>query len=297
MGRRSTWSARTRHQDEPAGDCNMANEIGKLGIFRPWMWLSPELAAEVEKLGYGTIWLGGGAPDGKLDNVEKLLDATDRIVVATGIVDMWKYDAATIAASYHRLSAKHPGRFLLGLGVGHPEVTQEYMKPTDKIAEYLGQLDRADVPVEDRALAALGPKVLKLAAEHTAGAIPYLTTVAHTHDARQVLGGVPFLAPEHKVILDTDADRARSLARETLQFYLTLSNFISSFRRLGFTDEDFANGGSNRLIDSMVAWGDAESITAGLAEYLDAGADHVAVQALGEDPLPALRAVAELLLA
>ncbi|HKS45586.1 MAG TPA: LLM class F420-dependent oxidoreductase [Amycolatopsis sp.] len=274
----------------------MANELGKLGIWRAVWELNPELAVEVEKLGYGAIWIGG-SPDGRLDLVDNVLDATERVVVATGIVNMWKDGAATVGASYHRIVAKHPGRFLLGVGIGHPEATQEYKKPYEKIVEYLDQLDEAGVPVRDRALAALGPKVLKLAAERTAGAHPYLTTPEHTREARQVLGDGVLLAPEHKVVLDTDTERARAIGRAAVENpYLHLTNYTSNFRRLGFTEDDIANGGSDRLIDSVVAWGTAESIAARLTEHLDAGADHVCVQALGDDPLPAYRAIAEVLL-
>ncbi|GLY67352.1 LLM class F420-dependent oxidoreductase [Amycolatopsis taiwanensis] len=272
----------------------MANALGKLGIWSGTV--SPELAVEVEKLGYGAVWVGS-SPGGNLNVIENLLDATERVVVATGIVNVWKDDAATVSASYHRIVARHPGRFLLGVGIGHPEAAKEYRKPYDKIVEYLDQLDEAGVPVADRALAALGPKMLKLAGERTAGAHPYLTTPEHTRRARELLGDGPLLAPEHKVVLDTDPARARALGRETIKFpYLKLSNYVSNWRRLGFTDEDFAGDGSDRLIDSMVAWGTPESIAARLNEHLEAGADHVCVQALGDDPLAAYRAVASVLL-
>lgn len=272
----------------------MANALGKLGIWG--RTVSTKLAVEVEKLGYGAIWIGG-SPPGDLEVVENLLDATERIVLATGIVNVWKDDAATVGASYHRIVARHPGRFLLGIGIGHPEATKEYQKPYDKIVEYLDQLDEAGVPVADRALAALGPKMLKLSGERTAGAHPYLTTPEHTREAREVLGAGPLLAPEHKVVLDTDPARARALGREMVKFpYLKLTNYRSNWRRLGFTEEDFANDGSDRLIDAMVAWGNPESIAARVNEHLEAGADHVCIQGLGDDPLAAYRAVAGVLL-
>src|SRR5205823_3022013 len=159
----------------------MANALGKYGIWQHGGILSAEFAREVEELGYGAIWIGG-SPDGKLDIVDTILDATEHIVVATGIVNIWKDDAATVGASYHRIVARHPGRFLLGVGIGHREATTDYQKPYDKIVEYLDQLDVAGVPAEDRVLAALGPKVLKLSAERTAGAHPYLTTPEHTRE-------------------------------------------------------------------------------------------------------------------
>lgn len=284
------------NQGLPQVETGVVNALGKLGIWRRAGGLDPELAIEVEKLGYGAIWIGA-SPDGRLDIVDRLLDATERIVVATGIVNMWQDDAATVGAAYHRIVDRHPGRFLLGIGIGHPEDVQRYQKPYDKIVEYLGELDQAGVPVEDRALAALGPKVLRVAAERTAGAHPYLTTPEHTREARKVLGDGSLLVPEQKVLLDTDPERARTVGRSWVENpYLHLSNYLGSLRRLGFTDEDFADGGSVRLIDSLVAWGTAESVAARLTEHLEAGADHVTIQALDEDPLPAYRAVAEVLL-
>jgi probable F420-dependent oxidoreductase len=273
---------------------NMAIELGRLGVWRRADF-SPELAVEVERLGYGAIWIGG-SPGGDLEIVEQLLDATERITLATGIVNMWKDDAAPIAAAYHRITAKHPDRFLLGVGIGHPEATQEYRKPYDTIVRYLDDLDAAGVPVAGRALAALGPKVLRLAAERTAGAHPYLTTPEHTREARQILGAGPLLAPEQKVVLETDPAKAREIGRPAVaKPYLGLVNYTSNLRRLGWTDEDLADGGSDRLIDALAIHGDGETLAAGVTAHLDAGADHVCIQALGPDPLPAYRAVAEVL--
>jgi probable F420-dependent oxidoreductase len=273
----------------------MAIELGKFGIWSRAADLNAEVAVEVERLGYGAIWIGG-SPGDRLDLVESLLGATERISVATGIVNMWKDDAATIAASYHRINASHPDRFLLGVGVGHPEATKEYKKPYDTIVEYLDQLDAADVPVANRALAALGPKVLKLAAQRTAGAHPYLTTPAHTREAREVMGAGPLLAPEQKVVLDTDPVRARQTARPGVEKpYLGLVNYLNNLRRLGWTEEDLANGGSDKLIDALALHGDAETVARGVTAHLDAGADHVCVQVLGDDKLAGYRALAEVL--
>ena len=274
----------------------MANALGKLGIWRTAAELDADLAREVERLGYGAIWIGS-SPDGKLDIVDELLDATERIVVATGIVNMWKDDAATVGESYHRIVARHPGRFLLGVGIGHPEATKVYQKPYDKIVEYLDQLDAAGVPAADRALAALGPKVLKLSAERTLGAHPYLTTPEHTREARALVGEGVLLAPEHKVVLGTDPEEARRIGRPRVENpYLHLSNYVSNLKRLGWSDEDLANGGSDALIDALVLHGDAETIAAGVTAHLDAGADHVCIQVLNSDPVPAYRAVAQVLL-
>ena len=250
------------------------------------------MAAEAEALGYGAIWLGG-SPDGDLGVVDQLLDATDRIAVGTSIVNVWKDDAATVAASYHRITARHPDRFLLGLGIGHPEATQEYQRPYDKLVSYLDELDDLKVPASGRALAALGPRVLRLSAERSAGALPYLVTPEHTRQAREILGAGVLLAPEQKLVLETDPERARALGRPRVQNpYLGLTNYLASLRRLGWTDADFADGGSDALIDALAVHGDPAAIARGVTAHLEAGADHVAVQVLNPDPLPALRELA-----
>jgi probable F420-dependent oxidoreductase len=275
----------------------MTVQLGRIGIWAHSSALSPEVAAEAEKLGYGAIWIGG-SPEGQLHLVDELLGATERIAVATGIVNMWKDDAATVGASYHRIEQRFPGRFLLGVGIGHPEHTQEYVKPYDKIVSYLDELDAAGVPKEAMALAALGPKVLRLAAERTAGAHPYLTTPEHTRQAREVMGAGALLAPEQKVVLDTDAERARSIGRpKVANPYLHLSNYVSNLRRLGWSEEDLANDGSDRLVDALALHGDAETVARGITAHLDAGADHVCIQVLGDDQVDGYRKLAEVLLA
>jgi probable F420-dependent oxidoreductase len=220
-------------------------------------------------------------------------------VVATGIVNMWSTPAEEAAAGYRRLNDAHGGRFLLGAGIGHREQDQAYRSPYETIVDYLDRLDAEGVPAEGRVLAALGPKVLRLAAERAAGAHPYLTTPEHTRSAREILGAGPLLAPEQKVVLEPDPGRARAIAREALGRYLVLRNYVASFERLGFTAEDFAGGGSDALVDALVAHGDAAAVAARLAAHLEAGADNVAVQVLtepGGDPRPALRSIAEALL-
>jgi probable F420-dependent oxidoreductase len=270
----------------------MSIELGTVGIWRHPSGLTPEVVTEVEALGYGAIWVGG-SPPGDLGVVEQLLDTTEHIALATGIVNVWKDDAATVGASWHRIAARHPGRFLLGLGIGHPEATQEYQQPYAKLVSYLDQLDDLKVPAEERALAALGPKVLRLSAERAAGAHPYLVTPEHTRRARQILGDGPLLAPEQKLVLETDPERARAIARPRVQNpYLGLTNYLSNLRKLGWTDADFADGGSDALIDALAVHGDAAAIARGVTAHLEAGADHVAVQVLNPDPLPALRALA-----
>lgn len=270
----------------------MTVRLGRYGVWRTAGGLGPELAAEIEGLGYGAIWIGG-SPGADLELAESMLAATDRIAVATGIVNMWATPAEAVAASYHRIEDRYPGRFLLGVGIGHPEATGGYRSPFATIVDYLDRLDAAGVPQAGRALAALGPKVLRVAAERTAGAHPYLTIPEHTRQARAVLGAGPLLAPEQMVVLDADASRARALARGTVRRYLGLRNYTANLRRLGFTDDDLAGAGSDRLVDALVAHGDPHAVAARLTEHRDAGADHVCAQVLGDgDPVPALRALA-----
>lgn len=241
---------------------------------------TPEQAAEIERLGYSAIWVGG-SPAADLAFVEPLLAATSTLQVATGIVNIWSAAAGPVAESFHRIEAAYPGRFLLGVGVGHPEATAEYRSPYEALVDYLDALDAAGVPAERRVLAALGPRVLRLAAQRSAGAHPYLTTPEHTAHARELLGPSVFLAPEHKVVLSTDADAARDAGREAVGFYLRLSNYVNNWRRLGFGDDDVRPPGSDRLIDAVVAHGSADAVAARLGEHLAAGADHVTIQVLG----------------
>jgi probable F420-dependent oxidoreductase len=270
----------------------MTVNLGRYGVWRTATGLGPELASEIERLGYGAIWIGG-SPPADLELAESMLAATDRIAVATGIVNMWTTPADAVAESYHRIEGRYPGRFLLGVGIGHPEATTQYRSPFATIIEYLDRLDAAEVPIMGRALAALGPKVLRVSAERTAGAHPYLTTPEHTRKARELLGPDVLLAPEHFAVLDEDPERARAIGRPTVQRYLGLRNYTSNLRRLGFTDDDLAGAGSDRLVDALVAHGDAGAVAARLTEHLTAGADHVCVQVLGDgDPTPALAAVA-----
>jgi probable F420-dependent oxidoreductase len=253
-----------------------------LGRFGVWTFgaVKPEQAVEIEKLGYGAVWIGG-SPAGDLNDVEPILERTETLAVATGIVNVWTAQAKEVAEAYHRIEDAYPGRFLLGIGIGHPEHTDEYRKPYDVLVEYLDVLDEECVPTSRRVVAALGPKVLKLSAQRSAGAHPYLTTPEHTAQAREVIGNSVFLAPEHKVVLSTDADEARAIGRETVDFYLNLSNYLNNWKRLGFTDEDIAKPGSDKLIDAVVAHGTADDIAKRLGEHLDAGADHVTIQVLG----------------
>lgn len=253
-----------------------------LGRFGVWTFgvPKPEQAVEIEKLGYGALWIGG-SPAGDLNYVEPILKRTETLQVATGIVNVWTAPAEQVAEAYHRVEDAYPGRFLLGIGIGHPEHTEDYRKPYDVLVEYLDVLDAAKVPTSRRVVAALGPKVLKLSAQRSAGAHPYLTTPEHTGQARNIMGKTVFLAPEHKVVLTTNTDEAREIGRKTVDFYLDLSNYRNNWKRLGFTEDDLAKPGSDKLIDAVVAHGSPDAVAKRLAEHLDAGADHVAIQVLG----------------
>lgn len=256
-------------------------ELGRFGV---WLGsINPELAARIESLGYGAAWIGM-SPAADLAWAEPALAQTTSLQLATGIVNIWTAAAPAVAESYRRIEGAYPGRFLLGIGAGHPEHTQEYRNPPNALAalvDYLDQLDDAMVPTSRRVLAALGPKVLRLSADRSAGAHPYLTTPEHTAKARELVGTSVFLAPEHKVVLTTDRDEARAEGRKVVDFYLGLSNYVNNWLRLGFTEDDVRKPGSDRLIDSVVAYGTPEAIAKRLGEHLEAGADHVAIQVLG----------------
>jgi len=255
--------------------------------------VKPDQAVEIERLGYGAVWVGGSPPP-DLSFVEPILEQTEKLGVATGIVNIWSANAIEVAESYHRVEKAFPGRFLLGLGAGHREHTDEYQKPFEALVSYLDVLDDESVPASRRVLAALGPKVLDLAARRSAGAHPFLTTAAHTRVARESLDATVFLAPQQAVVLDTDAEKAREIGRPIIDFYLGLSNYRNNWKRLGFTDADLASPGSDRLIDALIAHGTAADIADRLSAHLVAGADHVAIQVHNPDQLLAtLAALAE----
>ncbi|MGB6574105.1 MAG: LLM class F420-dependent oxidoreductase, partial [Trebonia sp.] len=253
-------------------------ELGRYGVFGRAAVLTPERARTIESLGYGAIWQGG-SPPADLSHVAAILDATSTIKVATGIVNVWTADAAEVARSYHRTEAAHPGRFMLGIGVGHPEAHAAYRSPYQTLVNYLDVLDAEGVPEGRRILAALGPRVLKLAAGRTAGAHPYLVTPEHTRQARNILGPGKLLAPEQRVVMEADPAKARAVGRPSVvKPYLGLTNYTSNLQRLGFTEQDVVGEGSDRLIDALVISGDGATIARRFEEHHQAGADHVAVQ-------------------
>jgi probable F420-dependent oxidoreductase len=275
------------------------DQLGRFGVWRGAAGVTPDLAADLERLGFGAVWLGG-SPRGDLTQVDELLDATSTLVVATGILNIWQDDdARLVAESFKRIESRTPGRFLLGVGAGHPEATGRYARPYQALTAYVDVLLASGVPATSLVLAALGPRVLRLAAERTAGAHPYLVTPEYTRRARGILGAGPLLAPEHKVVLEADPVRARAIGRPNVQTpYLGLVNYTSNLRRLGWSDDDLAGGGSDALIDALVAHGSADQVAARLTEHLGAGADHVSIQLLtapGADPLPGYRQLARAL--
>ncbi|MVU78494.1 TIGR03620 family F420-dependent LLM class oxidoreductase [Nocardia sp. ET3-3] len=268
--------------------------VGKFGAWQFYTQFTPETVAELEGLGYGAVWLGG-SPPADWDGYEQLLAGSDSIVVGTSIVNVWGSRPEVAARTYLRLEDKFPGRFLLGIGVGHREHTAAFTKPYDALMNYLDVLDAHGVPQQGRALAALGPRVARLARERTAGALPYLTVPEHTAEVRGILGPDALLAVEHKVVLDQDAQRARAAGREKAGYYLGLVNYVNNLGRFGFDTDDLTQPGSDRLIDAVVAHGSADQIADRLAEHVRAGADHVAAQVISEDYLSVLRTLAPLL--
>jgi probable F420-dependent oxidoreductase len=262
-------------------------DLGKFGVFTLggvfFEGATAEQAQEIEHLGYGTLWVSG-SPPAELSFVEPLLESTTALKVATGIVNIWSAPAKTVAESFHRINTAYPNRFVLGVGAGHPEHTQEYRKPYDALVDYLDELDEYGVPADRRVIAALGPRVLRLAAQRAAGAHPYNTTPDHTAQAREIVGSNALLLPEHKVVLTTDTGEARAIAREVMADtynYFALANYVSNWKRLGFTDADLTRPGSDKFIDALVAYGTPDAIADRLGEHLRAGADHVVIQVLG----------------
>lgn len=265
--------------------------LGPVGVWWSGSWDVPaapglDVAAELESLGYGAIWSTGGFKAGLSSRFGRLLSSTSRMVVASGVVNIWKGAPAEICAAAGELDETNPGRFLLGLGVSHAPVVAEYRRPLATMVAYLDALDAQEptVPKDRRVLAALGPRMLTLAAERSAGAHPYFVPVEHTAFARKVMGPGPLLAPEATVVLESDPTKARELARRFATGYLTtLPNYVGNLLRLGFTAEDVADGGSDRLLDAVIAWGDADTVAARIREHHDAGADHVCVQVVSPD--------------
>jgi probable F420-dependent oxidoreductase len=274
----------------------MTAQLGRTGIWSSQLrngdpGEASELAAELEGLGYSAMWIPDGGGD-LFTPLANLLSATSTATIATGILNVWMHTPEKAASEHARLVAEHGQRFLCGLGISHrPFVdrrieTGTYKKPIQTMSEYLDGLDAAPVPlaVQDRVIAALGPRMLELARTRSAGTHPYLVTPELTNAARAGIGAAGLVACEQGVVLETDPAKARDIARLHLKTYLGLPNYANNWKRQGFTDDDIADGGSDRLVDSLIAWGDETAIAARVKDQRDAGADHVCIQVLTEDP-------------
>lgn len=240
-----------------------------------------EAAAELDELGYSALWFPGGIGGDLLGDASRLLGATRKATIATGILNIWRHEPEEVAAWWLALPESQQERMLLGLGVSHEaQIGQAWGKPVATMRAYLDRLEAAGLPLKFAAcLAALGPKMLELAATRTAGAHPYLITPEHTAEARSLLGPDAMLAPEQGVVLETDPARARELGRGALAHYARLPNYTNSWKRLGFSDDDIANV-SDRLVDHVIAWGDPAAIAARVQAHFDGGANHVCVQVI-----------------
>jgi probable F420-dependent oxidoreductase len=301
---------------DPAQQDRLRRRLGRVGVWLTLLGLQSaaaerDAAAEIERLGYPAVWFGETAVNKEaFVHAGIVLAATRRITVATGIASIYARDPAAANAAANELAEAWDGRFVLGLGVSHAPAVQlrghDYGRPVTAMRDYLDALDlavyRAPAPAEPVPLviAALRTRMLELARDRAHGAHPYLVTPAHTARARSVLGPGPVLAPEQGVVLETDPVQARAIAREHLARYLQLPNYTRSWREDGFGDDDLADGGSDRLVDALIAWGDPAAIATRIRGHLDAGADHVAVQPVTADvdrALGELRALAPTLLA
>jgi probable F420-dependent oxidoreductase len=270
-------------------------DLGRIGVWSGTLRNGERAAIvnackELEDLGYGAVWFPGGPPEGVTELMQAMLDATQKVVVAPGIINIWTHPPDKVARDHHVLQDAHPGRFLLGIGVSHQHVVQnaglDYRRPLAKMVEYLDALDRAErpVPVDERIIAALGPKMLDLARDRSAGTHPYFVPVEHTRVARQAMGPGKLVATELMVVLETDPTRAREVARAGMQRYLNAPNYTNNLKRHGYSDADIANGGSDGLVDAIVAWGDEQKILDRVREHHQAGADHICIQVLGGAP-------------
>jgi probable F420-dependent oxidoreductase len=264
-------------------------QLERIGVWASSRQLGRESVGEAaklaEQLGYGAWWLGGSP---QVPDVRPILEATSVLVAATGILNVWSSDPGQSAAADAALRADFSGRFMLGIGIGHAEATNEYRAPLATMREFLDGLDGSSTspPTDTRCLAALGPKMLDLAGGRTAGTHTYFVPVEHTRFARQRLGPGKLVAPELACVVDTDRERARAVARDYAKLYLGLRNYTQNLLRFGFTEADLAEGGSDRLIDAVIPQGSAGQIAEVAHAHLDAGADHVCLQPLGEEGIP-----------
>ena len=271
-------------------------DLGRIGLWThaldPLPWTQArDVALEIEQLGFGTLWLPEAVNRDAMVHSTLVLGATTDLVVATGIVPLYARDAMTTNASWRTIEEAYPGRFVLGLGVSHKPMVEsirktKYTPPLATMRQYLDDMDAslflAAQPTTPprRVLAALGPKMLALSAERADGAHPYHATPEHTAMAREIVGPDKILAVEQSVVLSTDPEEARRVARASLAIYLGLPNYTNNWKRLGFTDADLADGGSDRFVDAVVAWGDDNAIKSRVEQHLAAGAGHVCIQVI-----------------
>ncbi|GAS91353.1 TIGR03620 family F420-dependent LLM class oxidoreductase [Mycolicibacterium brisbanense] len=257
--------------------------VGRFGVFGGLSFFDDGRAAAVEQLGYGAIWIPAVFDSG-LAAIEMVLEQTTTIAVGSAVVNIWTAPANDVAHSFHRLEERFPGRFLLSIGAGHREHLGDHAQtPYQGVTAYLDTLTAVGVPKERIAVGALRTRMLTLAKNRAAGANPYLTTVEHTRFARSVLGDGVLLAPERKVVFDTDPAAARDAARQTLAFYLNMSNYVNTLKQFGFPDLSTGDTADDVLVDALVSHGDPAAIAASVNQYLSAGADHVAIQPLHAD--------------
>jgi len=275
-------------------------DLGRIGLWTFGFELQPagkaqEAAARLEDLGWPTLWIPEALGREAFTHAALLLGGTRRLVVATGIANIWARDAMAMANAQRTLVEAFPERFLLGIGVSHAPLVagvrgHDYAKPLTFMRRYLDAMEAAPflawppaAPLA-RVIGALHPKMLRLAAERTLGAHPYFVPPEHTARAREIMGPQALLAPEQAVVLETEPTRAREIAREHMRTYLGLPNYVSNLRALGFGEDDVAGGGSDRLVDAIVSWGDLDAVRARVQAHHDAGADHVCLQVLTADP-------------
>jgi probable F420-dependent oxidoreductase len=264
-------------------------ELGTFGVWTAYRAIGEENAGEaaalVHDLGFGTFWLGGSP---RLSSVRPLLQAAGSLTVATGIVNVWAYQPEDLAREFAELAPEFGDRLLVGIGIGHPEATSDYTRPLASTRAFLDGIDAAPTPIpaDRRALAALGPKMLDLCRERSRGTLTYFVPPEHTRAARARLGDDPLIATELACVLDDDQQSARATARRYAEMYLGLRNYTGNLLRYGFTEDDIANGGSDRLIDTIVPHGSAQEIAAAAREHLEAGADHVCLQPVGVRGIP-----------
>lgn len=260
-------------------------QLGKLGLWSMELRFGDkaevaDAAEELEELGFGTLWLPGGIDNQVLGNVDALLAATQRITIATGILNIWKHQPREVADWFKALPQDRQNRVMIGLGVSHgPLIGDAWKKPLAVTRQFLDGLDQSGMSRDHLCLAALGPKMLELSRDRTTGAHPYLVTPEHTAKAREVLGSGKLLAPEQGVILENDPAKARELARQALTMYQKLPNYRNNWLRHGLTQDDIDNV-SDRLVDALFAWGDMDRIVERVQAHYDAGADHVCVQVI-----------------